>query len=79
MTYKPHDYASVRKTDEKRGSAHGLGGTDHQQGDLRDVRGGTFDHPVGSPEKDSLPRGLVHREGPLNKTSGRAPPKESKA
>ena len=75
MTYKPHESAPDRKKGERQGPAHGLQGTDKRQGDLRDLRGGTFDHPVGLPEKDSLPRGLEHREGPLNKTSGRAPPK----
>ena len=79
MTSKPHESASDRKKDESRGSARGLQGTDQRQGDLRDLRGGTFDHAVGMPEKDSLPRGLEHREGPLNKTSGRAPPEKPKA
>ena len=50
--------------------ARGLRGTGQVQGDLRDVQGGTFDHPAGL---GPLPRGLAHREGPLNKTSGRAP------
>jgi|RhiMetStandDraft_4_1073278.scaffolds.fasta_scaffold84317_3 hypothetical protein len=72
MTYKPRESAPGRKTDEKHGSADGLRGTDQRQGDLRDVEGGTFDHPAGL---DPLPRGLEHREAPLNKTSGRAPPK----
>jgi hypothetical protein len=73
MTSKPS--APDRKNDEKPGPAHGLRGTDQRQGDLRDVQGGTFDRPAGVPGKDPLPRGLEHREGPLNRTSGRAPPK----
>ena len=58
MTYKPRESAPGRKTDEKHGSADGLRGTDQRQGDLRDVEGGTFDHPAGL---DPLPRGLEHR------------------
>ena len=56
----------------------GLKGQDKQQGDLRDPNGGTYGTPVGTGEQNeahtTMPAGLEHRKGPLNKTTGRRKP-----
>jgi len=61
----------------------GLRGPDMQQEGLRDTRGGSFDPadsegtPPTSPQSDGLPEGLQRKPTPpLNKSTGRAPPKD---
>ena len=61
----------------------GLRGPDMQQDKLRDTRGGSFDPAESdgtaptSPTSAGLPEGLQRKPTPpLNKTTGRAPPKE---
>jgi hypothetical protein len=55
--------------------ADGLRGRDKQQSYLRDPNGGTNGTPRGDGEQNealtTMPAGLGHREGPLNKTTGR--------